>query len=217
MTPGGQLRVRDGDKTISERSARRRYGTSAADALEALGHTAEQVERKDRYFAFRGSHRERRAARDDRRSDQALSQAFGCSDPFRRQRSDPARLCSRAPTPAQGGRAHPGLRPAALAADRWHAAPCIHNDPRLMAQRSEPVRLLVTRNVADDHEPSVGHAAPAPRRRDDQEGRAAAHPLAGESVDESAARTVAGTARLPRALCARYPLKAKLLNAKSAK
>jgi hypothetical protein len=39
------------------------YGTSSADALVALGLTVERVPRRGRYFAFRGSPREKKKLR----------------------------------------------------------------------------------------------------------------------------------------------------------
>jgi hypothetical protein len=63
MTAGSRLRIHDSGATISERQARRRYGTSAIAALEARGLTVERVPRPSRYFAFRGSRGEQRELR----------------------------------------------------------------------------------------------------------------------------------------------------------
>jgi hypothetical protein len=63
MTPGSRLRVHDGGRAISERQARRKYGTSSAAALEALGLTVERVPRWGRYFAFRGRRSEQKMSR----------------------------------------------------------------------------------------------------------------------------------------------------------
>jgi hypothetical protein len=55
--------VRYRGKMLSERSARRRFGTSSARQLARLGFRVETVPRRCRYFAFRGSRRERRQLR----------------------------------------------------------------------------------------------------------------------------------------------------------
>jgi hypothetical protein len=60
-TGGGRpVLVRYQGKLISERSARRRFGTSSASKLAALGFRVETVPRRIRYFAFRGPRQERR-------------------------------------------------------------------------------------------------------------------------------------------------------------
>jgi hypothetical protein len=58
MYPGTRLRVHDGGRAISERQARRKYGTSSAAELEARGLRIERVPRPSRYFAYRGSRAE---------------------------------------------------------------------------------------------------------------------------------------------------------------
>ncbi len=63
MWKGIQLRIHDGDRVISERSARRKYGTGSAVALEARGLKVERVPRRERYFAFRGSRAEQKTLR----------------------------------------------------------------------------------------------------------------------------------------------------------
>jgi hypothetical protein len=64
MTPGGRrVLVRYQGQWLSERSARQRFGTSSARQLAQLGFRVETVPRRARYFAFRGSRRERRQLR----------------------------------------------------------------------------------------------------------------------------------------------------------
>jgi hypothetical protein len=64
MTPGGRrVLVRYGGQWLSERSARQRFGTSSGRQLARLGYRVETVPRRSRYFAFRGSRRERRQLR----------------------------------------------------------------------------------------------------------------------------------------------------------
>jgi len=63
MYPGTRLLVHDGERTLSERTARRKYGTSSAAALEGLGLTVERVPRRGRYFAFRGRRSEQKMLR----------------------------------------------------------------------------------------------------------------------------------------------------------
>jgi hypothetical protein len=55
--------IRYRGKMLSERSARRRFGTSSARRLAKLGFKVETVPRRSRYFAFRGSRREQRQLR----------------------------------------------------------------------------------------------------------------------------------------------------------
>jgi hypothetical protein len=50
-------------KIISERSAKRRFGTCGRHELAALGIRSHLVPRRSRYFAFRGDRRERKALR----------------------------------------------------------------------------------------------------------------------------------------------------------
>jgi hypothetical protein len=64
MSAGGRrVLVRYRGKLLSERSARRRFGTSSARQLARLGFQVETVPRRSRYFAFRGSRREQRQLR----------------------------------------------------------------------------------------------------------------------------------------------------------
>jgi hypothetical protein len=63
MYPGTRLLVHDGERTLSERTARRKYDTSSAAALEGLGLTVERVPRRGRYFAFRGRRSEQKMLR----------------------------------------------------------------------------------------------------------------------------------------------------------
>jgi hypothetical protein len=64
MCAGGRrVLLRYAGKMLSERSARRRFGTSSARQLARLGFKVETVPRRARYFAFRGSRRERRQLR----------------------------------------------------------------------------------------------------------------------------------------------------------
>jgi hypothetical protein len=64
MSAGGRrVLVRFRGKMLSERSARRRFGTSSARQLAKLGLKVETVPRRERYFAFRGSRREQRQLR----------------------------------------------------------------------------------------------------------------------------------------------------------
>jgi hypothetical protein len=55
--------IRYRGKMLSERSARRRFGTSSVRRLAKLGFKVETVPRRSRYFAFRGSRSERRQLR----------------------------------------------------------------------------------------------------------------------------------------------------------
>ena len=63
MRPGGRTRVVINGTQISERQAGRIAGTRGARALAQLGFDAVPAPRIARYFAFRGSRRERRELR----------------------------------------------------------------------------------------------------------------------------------------------------------
>jgi hypothetical protein len=60
---GRRALVRFRGQYLSERSARRRFGTSSARKLAKLGLRVETVPRRLRWFAFRGSRIERRRLR----------------------------------------------------------------------------------------------------------------------------------------------------------
>jgi hypothetical protein len=65
LAQGGRILVRKGDgTTMSGRQARRRFGSESVTALRALGVETVPVPRRARYFAFRGSARERKRLRD---------------------------------------------------------------------------------------------------------------------------------------------------------
>jgi hypothetical protein len=64
MHRGGRAQVSINGKRLSERSVVRKAGTRGAHALAKLGFDAISVPRKERYFAFRGSHRDRRQLRE---------------------------------------------------------------------------------------------------------------------------------------------------------
>lgn len=59
-TGGRRVLVRYRGKWLSERSARRHFGTASARQLAKLGFKVETVPRRARYFAFRGTRREQR-------------------------------------------------------------------------------------------------------------------------------------------------------------
>jgi hypothetical protein len=63
MSSGRRVIIRHDGKLLSERAARRRFGTQSVDALGRLGIEAFYAERKARYFAFRGSRAERKRLR----------------------------------------------------------------------------------------------------------------------------------------------------------
>ncbi len=60
---GIRLHIYDGNREISERQARREYGTSSASRLKALGLKVEYMPRRERYFAFRGNRAEKETLR----------------------------------------------------------------------------------------------------------------------------------------------------------
>jgi hypothetical protein len=60
---GRRVLVRYQGKLISERSARRRFGTSSARKLAQLGLRVETVPRRQRWFAFRGTRRQQNELR----------------------------------------------------------------------------------------------------------------------------------------------------------
>jgi len=59
MKQGGRTLIRINGRTMSERQAGRLAGTQGARTLARLGFDASPVARRARYFAFRGSKRER--------------------------------------------------------------------------------------------------------------------------------------------------------------
>jgi hypothetical protein len=63
MRPGGRARVSINGHVVSERQAGRIAGTQSARALAQMGFDATTTPRSERYFAFRGSRRERRVLR----------------------------------------------------------------------------------------------------------------------------------------------------------
>src|SRR4029077_6610156 len=93
--PWTRLLVHDGERTLSERTARRKYGTSSAAALEGVGLPVERVPRRGRYFAFRG-----------RRSEQKMLRA-AIAD---RERPNPKRPSGVVIKLAGGGRCQKNIR-----------------------------------------------------------------------------------------------------------
>jgi hypothetical protein len=63
MRPGGRAQISLDGQSISERTARRLFGTASAPELSRMGFTAQTIERKARVFAFRGTRREKKELR----------------------------------------------------------------------------------------------------------------------------------------------------------
>ena len=78
MSQGTRALIYYAGRIISERQAKRRFGTCGRRALAALGIRSYLVPRRSRYFAFRGDRREQRSVIAHRLQPYPKRAAAGC-------------------------------------------------------------------------------------------------------------------------------------------